>query len=202
MLEIHKTITSCKNCSLCSNQTPLIHNNCSAEVFWVGLSAVKTENRFDMPLSETTNSGKLLYRIESRFNSESFYRTNLVKCLPLDDHSKIRYPVTTEMKNCFSNLTLELNYFKPKLVFLLGKPVAAFVLNKYGIRDFSLDNEYDYTVYQIENTVFVPVHHPSYILVYKRKFVETYIHGIQSIIEQTMQKERIFNFAPQSLVYL
>ncbi len=184
MLEIHKTITSCKSCSLCCNQTPLIHNNSNAEVFWVGLSAVKTENMFDMPLSETTNSGKLLYRIESQFNSESFYRTNLVKCLPLDDQSKIRYPVTTEMKSCFSNLTLELDYFKPKLVFLLGKPVAAFVLNKYGIREFNLDNEFNYTVYQIENTVFVPVHHPSYILVYKRKLVELYILRIQSIIEK------------------
>ena len=170
---------------MCNNQSPLIHNNSSAEVFWVGLSAVKTENKFDMPLSESTNSGKLLYRIENRFNSESFYRSNLVKCLPLDDRSKIRYPVTMEMKSCFSNLTLELDYFKPKLVFLLGKPVAAFVLNKYGIKDFSLDNEFNYTVYQTENTVFVPIHHPSYILVYKRKLVELYIHGIQSIIEKT-----------------
>lgn len=185
MLEIHKKITSCNNCTLCNNQSPLIHNNSSAEIFWVGLSAVKTESKFDMPLAASTNSGRLIYNIENIFHSDLFYRTNLVKCLPLNDKNKIRYPLSSEMKSCISNLSLEINQFKPKLIFLLGKPVAGFVLQKYGIKNFSLDSEFKYSTFQLNNTVFVPIHHPSYILVYKRKKVDIYIKEIQNIIKRS-----------------
>jgi uracil-DNA glycosylase len=201
MLDIHKNITSCNNCTLCNNQSPLIHNNSSAEIFWVGLSAVKTENKFDMPLAASTNSGKLLYNIETPFHSDLFYRTNLVKCLPLDDKNKIRYPITSEMKNCISNLLLEIQYFKPKLIFLLGKPVASFVLHHFGIKDFVLDNEFNYSTFIIKNTVFVPIHHPSYILVYKRKKVDIYIKGIQSMINSlcVYNKVRAIGLYPEKV---
>lgn len=185
MLEIHKRITNCTNCTLCKNQQPLIHNTESADIFWVGLSAVKSGNKYDMPLSDSTNSGKLLYKIEIDSISKSYYRTNLVKCLPLDEKNKIRYPVASEMKFCVSNLFDEIHFYKPKVVILLGKPVAGFVLKKLGVNNFNFDNEFNYQTYKINNIIFVPVHHPSYILVYKRKKVDLYIKGIQTIISKS-----------------
>ena len=187
MIELHRNIVNCKNCCLCNNQAALIHNSKDADVFWVGLSAVKTENKYETPLSVTTNSGKLIYKIESLFPFRSFYRTNLVKCLPLDDKCKIRYPSSKEMNSCFINLNLEIDYLKPKLVFLLGKQVATFVLKEYGIKDYVLNDDFEYSTFKIKNIVLVPVHHPSYILVYKRKKIENYISGIQQRIAEIYQ---------------
>jgi DNA polymerase len=74
--------------------SPLLDKKCKADVFWVGLSAKKVEDiENDIPLSNDTNSCKIINRIESRFDEEIFYRTNLVKCVPLDWQGKLRYPV-------------------------------------------------------------------------------------------------------------
>ena len=52
---------------------------------WVGLSAVRVDDiEKETPLSNLTNTGKLLSEIESRNKKSEFYKTNLVKCLPLN----------------------------------------------------------------------------------------------------------------------
>ena len=111
------SIRNCKKCGLCVNQTPLIHDCASADIIWVGLSAVKAQDNSEIPLSSKTNTGKLIESVEQLCTSKSFYRTNLVKCLPLEN-DKIRYPSTSEMQKCLPHLIDEIQYFKPKIVFL------------------------------------------------------------------------------------
>ena len=53
----------------------------------------------------------------------STYKTNLVKCLPLTEQQKLRYPSKKEMDKCFDNLVSEINAMSPKIVFLLGEKV-------------------------------------------------------------------------------
>jgi len=177
----------CKACGLYLNQLPVIDKKNMASVFWVGLSSVligKEEER--QPLSPYTRSGALIKEIEEPYTSKiSFYKTNVVKCLPLNN-SKIRYPFKHEMEKCFPNLETEIEILKPSLVFLLGKQVASFVLEKLFLGDVILDESFNYNTFVINNIRYIPVHHPSYILVYKRKFIKDYINGISSFFQSSM----------------
>lgn len=181
MMSLHKFIKSCNKCILHHNQCPVLQPCDNAEVFWVGLSAVKVSNSNEIPLSESTNSGKLIHSIEALSDDATYYKTNIVKCLPLKN-GKIRYPSKKEMEKCFFHFENELDILKPELVFLLGKQVATFVLSRYGIKEYNLNDDFDYKVFQVGNFNFIPVHHPSYILIYKRKRMQDYIKKIERII--------------------
>jgi DNA polymerase len=165
-------IYMCSKCALCNNQLPLLDNNIiKADILWVGLSAKKVENvSSSIPLESNTKTGKIIEKIET--DKFSFYKTNLVKCLPLNEKGKLRYPTNNEMESCFDNLVLEIEAIKPKIVFLLGAKVAKFTLkelNKRGI---------------FRNIRFIQIYHPSYIAVYKRKEEDSYIKKIQKIINE------------------
>lgn len=176
-------IEGCKKCNLCINQLPLVDKRVSADIMWVGLSAKKVKDvSKTTPLSSDTNSGKLIDYIQSDLNEFKFIKTNLVKCLPLDDQLKLRYPTTNEMKICYSNLQEEIINVKPKVIFLLGMNVAKFILKDKKITINSLDKNYNYSYYRHNDFYYVPIHHPSYIHVYKRKQIELYVQGIKLAI--------------------
>jgi DNA polymerase len=160
------------------NQRPLLDKSKKGQVFWVGLSAVQM-NGDQPPLSYDTRSGALVGKAEEPFVADlSFYRTNVVKCLPLR-LDKIRYPSKSEMEKCYPNLEDEIEMIQPSVVFLLGKQASDFVMQKQGVENIDLDSDFDYQGYYINGINFVPIHHPSYILVYKRKYLDNYIQGIQ-----------------------
>lgn len=190
-------IGRCKDCPLHKFQKPLLDNKIEADIFWVGLSAVKVEcTEKESPLAENTNSGKLIAQIERLNNRAEFYKTNLVKCLPLDlEKGKIRYPKKSEMRSCCRHLESEITEFQPKLVFLLGKQVGDFLTE---VKNMKLSDKYEYETFQKGDTIYVPVHHPSYILVYKRKYVDSYIRGISKVIDQFLSGELTANNASVS----
>jgi uracil-DNA glycosylase family 4 len=171
----------CKACGLYLNQLPVLDESKKSNIFWVGLSSVLILDEDEkIPLSPHTRTGALISQIEEPFlDNISFYKTNVVKCLPLNN-DKIRYPLKHEMEKCYPNLEYEIEALKPKIVFLLGKQVSQFVLGKHSIKSFTLNDNFIYDSYKIDNILYIPVHHPSYILVYKRKFTENYINGISS----------------------
>lgn len=182
----------CRSCGLYINQRPLFDVGKQSKVFWVGLSAVQFDDEtLRMPLSPTTNSGALIDRIEAPYRDiVSFYKTNLVKCVPLKN-DKIRYPVQDEMEKCYTNFQWEFEAFTPSVVFLLGKQVATFVLKKIGFTDYNLNDDYAYNQFIFNDTLFIPVHHPSFILVYRRKQVEDYIRGIRALFPTKENNSRI-----------
>jgi len=193
-------IEECRECSLCNNQLPLIDKKISADIMWVGLSAKKVNDvSTTLPLSNDTNSGKIIDRIESGLFVFKFVKTNLVKCLPLDEQFKIRYPTTDEMKKCYKNLVQEIMTIKPEVIFLLGTNVAKFILKDKNVTFSGLNNNYDYDCYKYKGIYYVPVHHPSFIHVYKRKQIEQYILGIQSIVKEIcnpdINKDRVMEIA-------
>lgn len=147
---------------------------------WVGLSAVKVDDiNVETPLSRTTSTGQLLLEIEKRNRKTDFYKTNLVKCLPIAS-DKIRYPRTDEMATCYKNLQSEVDEIRPKVIFLLGKLVSDFVgKDKFQSK---LPDDFKYKAIRDGNTVYVPIHHPSYILVYKRKQMDAYVKSVSRLI--------------------
>lgn len=177
---------ACKACGLYLNQLPVLDKEKKSNIFWVGLSAVMFDDGVErQPLSPTTRSGNLISQIETSCeNNNSFYKTNLVKCVPLKN-DKIRYPLEHEMEKCFPNFEFELDVLRPSVVFLLGKQVANFVFKKLELPEPALNDNYNYNSVRVNNILFVPVHHPSFILVYKRKNISDYIEGIQTFFSIT-----------------
>ena len=166
-----KSISKCNKCILCKNQKPLLDNTYSCDIMWVGLSAKKVlDVNCDIPLSSDTNSGKIIELIESKLENTKFYKTNLVKCLPLDDNNKLRYPTSDEMNFCISNLILEISKLNPKIIFVLGKKTYNFIY-KY----FKNNN--------IDSSKLIYIEHPSYIYVYRRKYIDNYVMKVVDIIK-------------------
>ncbi|MFZ5643052.1 MAG: uracil-DNA glycosylase family protein [Bacillota bacterium] len=176
-------ISCCKKCNLFKNQEPLLDKGNSADIMWIGLSAKKVNDiNLDTPLSVNTNSGKLINKIETGLKTYTFAKTNLVKCLPLDEVGKLRYPKQNEMKLCYNNLLFEFNNLNPKMVFLLGQNVTSFIFKQMNVTINNLNYDFNYNYYEEDGRYYVPVHHPSYIYVYKRKQVDHYVFGVQKIV--------------------
>ena len=156
-------ITKCNRCSISCNQKPLVDNMRKSDIIFLGISAKMKETEDEIPLSENTNSGKLIKMIEERLLEEnsniSCYRSNMVKCVPLDKEGKIRYPDSLEIENCINNLVYELSIVRPKIVVLLGRLVEKHLKKKII--------ELGY------NTI--TIHHPSYIHVYRKNEIEKYV---------------------------
>ena len=154
-------IRMCSKCGLCNNQRPLLDSERPCQVFWVGLSAKKITSEEETPLSEQTN------------------------CLPLTEQQKLRYPSKKEMDKCFDNLVSEINAMSPKIVFLLGEKVYSSVARHLHL-DFEKWNDFEYHYTECNGTYYVPIHHPSYICVYKRKQMDDYIAAVEKMINELL----------------
>lgn len=177
----------CSSCVLCQQQKPLLAVPKQSQVFWVGLSAKKITYAGEGPLAATTNSGKLLDRVAASCPGISFYKTNLVKGVPLDERQQLRYPNNQEINACFSNLEKEINALTPKIVFLLGTQVTATVGQRFGLA-FKGWEGFAYGYLQYKQVYYIPIQHPSYIYVYKRKQVEEYLRSIEKLISALLQQ--------------
>lgn len=176
-----ESIKECNKCGLCKYQPPLVDDANFCKVFWVGLSAKKRTCESERPLSPTTNSGKIICEVEERCTGISTYKTNLVKCVPLDEQMKLRYPNKKEIDVCFPNLKWEIKDLRPRIVFLLGDKVAKAIGRHLGLA-FEPWNGFNYKYTLYEETYYVPIHHPSYIHVYKRKQIDEYVLSVESLI--------------------
>lgn len=156
-------IIKCNKCDISCNQKPLVNNMRESDIMFLGISAKIKEKEDEMPLSENTNSGKLIKMIEERLLEENnnllCYRSNMVKCVPLNEEGKIRYPDNLEIENCIENLEYELNIVNPKVVVFLGRLVEKYLKKKII--------ELGYNV--------ITIYHPSYIYVYRKKEIEKYV---------------------------
>ncbi|QQS59154.1 hypothetical protein IPN35_06255 [Candidatus Peregrinibacteria bacterium] len=183
-------IKNCKTCSLHKNQLPTLDPRRSADIFWLGISAKLYDGDAQSPLSSQTLTGSIIQRIENSLPQLNFYSTNLVKCPPLNEKGKLRKPNTDEIDACLNNFIIERDTLKPRIIFLLGKLVAKKVLNVIQENcDIKLDNIFQYHFAIHDKTIYVPIHHPSYIGVYKRKDVESYISSIQELIIKRLEEE-------------
>lgn len=122
----------------------------------------------NIPLEADTTTGKIIKEIEESLPNVKFYKTNLVKCLPLNEKGKLRYPTKEECLTCLDNLLKENKELQPKVIVLLGKKVSSYVLKGKEQIDVS----------------FIQALHPSYIYVYKRNFILEYEENLKQEIEK------------------
>lgn len=178
-------ISKCQKCGLCFNQKPLLDTERECQIFWVGLSAKKAMSEMELPLSPNTNTGKIIHTIEEELNDIVTYKTNLVKCLPLTEQDKLRYPNGKEIDCCFENLIREINSMNPQIIFLLGERVSSTIEKKMNIK-FEKWDGFEYHYKNVKGIYYVPIHHPSYIYVYKRRNTRDYISGVEKILNQLL----------------
>lgn len=164
-------------CSTCSVATTLKKGGRKASVMFIGLSSKPGTEA----LCPTTNSGKLIGEIESKISQTfSVHKTNLVKCAPLDESGKLRYPTLSEMKACLPHLLTEIEHFQPRFIVPLGGQVAKFMISTL-MSDQRFDgfaDDFRYQTYSLNGGLLLPVHHPSYIWVYRRKRIPQYIGAV------------------------
>lgn len=173
-------IKNCRKCNLYINQLPLLDKKDHCDVMWVGLSAKKVDDiDKNYPLEENTNSGLLIKEIEDILPSLNYYKTNLVKCLPLDNKGKLRYPSTNEMNKCISNLLFEIEVTNPKIIFLLGKNVYNFISKYMNKNNIKLNLPIKY------------IEHPLYIYVYKKKYKDNYIEKVINEIKKVINMSEV-----------
>lgn len=175
-------LKSCKRCGLRKNQEPIYEKVSHADIFWVGISAKKCKNENDRcPLAESTNTGKIIKSIEDTCQNYKYYRTNLVKCVPLDKDRKIRYPTKSEINSCMVNLRYETKLLRPKLVVTLGKLVFYSLIRDH-VKEYSI-NSFSYRTGKYDNIQILNIPHPSYIYIYKRSNLFEYINQVRLFIE-------------------
>lgn len=180
-------IRNCKNCNLCRNQQPLLESCQRCDVMWVGLSAKKVKDvESAVPLDETTRTGKVIAEIEKMLDGVSYYKTNVVKCVPLDENGKLRYPSRQEMNTCVSNLESEIEHLSPKVVFLLGEKAKSAVAKKYHLNFHRSDELFHYQGVTSGHICFYAIEHPSYVSIYKRKRIEDYKKAVVTSIETVL----------------
>lgn len=172
-------ILRCRRCPLYKNQRPAQNEIQKSDVMVIGISAQRnTPNKTFTPLDELSTTGKFIANLEKDFPNKTFYKTNLVKCAPISDQNKIRYPTNQESEKCFQHLEREIKAVNPKTIILLGRHVTTFLSKKFKLEL----KKYNSTRYK--NMTIIPVDHPSYIMIYKRKQSEQYKNKIVNLLEK------------------
>lgn len=160
----------------CPESTSQVLDN-KALIMFIGLSAKpETED-----LSPTTNTGKLISAIEERIAERlGVYKTNAVKYAPLDSDGKLRYPTISELKECLPCLLTEIETVSPRVIVPLGGVVSRFLLQSLQAeKDFSgFESGFHYETYPLALGHAMPIHHPSYIWIYKRKRLNEYVERV------------------------
>lgn len=168
----------CNSCTITSQTVSAPNSSEHPHVMFIGISGKSVRGKDLDPLSGDSRSGSILTPLLTNFGESFFYKTNLVKCHPTDFSGKTRYPSNLEIDNCKPHTIDEINLIKPRIVFLLGKIVAENLL-------FTLTTSNSITFYSPTihlGVAYFPIHHPSYISIYKRKHIHEYITKLSHAI--------------------
>jgi DNA polymerase len=122
----HDNWAKCEKCGLHQNrkQVVLWRGYLPADLLLIGEAPGVSENIFGLPFYGP--AGHLLDEIISEAEAEVgrdlvYCLTNLVACIPLDEHNAPREPSAQEIKTCEPRLHELIDYCRPKLIICIGK---------------------------------------------------------------------------------
>ncbi len=164
-MEMSFKMEECHKCPLFGLQPPLLSNDKKADIMVIGLSAKIRKFENEVPLDSRTRSGKLIDELEklcARLGL-TVYRTNLVKCAPIDMYGKLRYPNQEEIEECFSRVIREIEEISPRAIVLLGDRVRETFAIKWNIQ-LKKPEEEKIPILRYENKWIVSMYHPSYLM--------------------------------------
>lgn len=133
-------------------------------------------------LAPETRTGHIIEQVINRLPSVKIIKTNLVKTPPINQEGKLRYPNTNEMKLGWDVLQNEINQEGfPTLMVTLGQQVSSYLRGKMGVQPVKpkLPSDFSFKSYLSQSTSYIlSVHHPSFVFVYRRKYIEQYIQNV------------------------
>ena len=190
VVKLFSEIETCQRCELYHNQKPLLDKVRNADIMFVGISAKSVHDKNEIPLDVQTRSGKIISLLEGRALEKGYsvYRTNLVKCVPLNPAGKIRYPNKEEIAACINNFIIEYESIKPQLVVVLGSQVQV-AIEKYFNVKFQKAKDCEFVIQKVDKYTFVLCYHPSYIVRYKSK-LESYLNNFIKMLNQYQEEMR------------
>lgn len=146
-------------------------------MYFVGLSAKPNCDH----LSAQTNTGNIIEQIIHDLPYVTSVKTNLVKTPPLDQRGNLRYPNFSEMEQGWKELQNEMDQMFPNLLVTLGQQVSFFLRSRMGIQPAKprLPADFSSKTYlsQSEHHL-LSVHHPSFVFVYRRRYIENYVNNV------------------------
>ena len=150
------------------------------KILFVGLSNKPGAEPFD----SKTNSGKVLDKIISSLNHECFKR-NLVNYAPLNECNKLRYPTKDEVIESLNDFVSYVEKLRPDLIISFGNITSTALRNIDNIKNIILYEK-----------------HPSYIYVYKRRYLDEYIINIiQKVADFEKQKQIVSEIPISELMF-
>ena len=158
-------------------------------VYFVGLSAKPMCEH----LAPETRTGNIIEQIIHHLPSVKAVKTNLVKTPPIDQEGKLRYPNSSEMKLGWDELQNEMNQTSPDLLVTLGQRVSFFLRSQMGVQpvkpQFPADFSFVSYLSQSKPNI-LSVHHPSFVFVYRRKYIDNYVDNVvQSILCLVLERD-------------
>lgn len=160
-----ENLISCQRCALHLGQAPLLDKPKQGAVMVVGLSAKRIRTASEIPLDNHTKSGHLILSMEeiaAQYGLE-IYRSNLVKCPPLDKDLKLRYPTQVEIRCCFKNMICEIDALQPRIAVLLGKLVQSAFEEELNL-EFGSVKDCQFPFQKKLGRYYVASYHPSYVM--------------------------------------
>ena len=146
-------------------------------VYFVGLS---TKPNCE-PLALKTNTGCIIEKIIYCLPPIKIIKTNLVRNPPMNNEGKLRYPNFIEMEDGWSALQKELLSTVPNLIVTLGQQVSFFLRSRMGVKPARtvLPSDFSSQQYLLQASASIlSVHHPSHVVIYRRKDIESYIKNV------------------------
>jgi uracil-DNA glycosylase len=133
-------------------------------------------------LAPETRTGNIIEKVVNRLPFVKIIKTNLVKTPPINQEGKLRYPNSNEMKLGWDELRNEINQEAyPTLLVTLGQQVSSFLRSQMGVQPVKprLPSDFSFKSYLSQSTSHIlSIHHPSFVFVYRRKYIEQYIENV------------------------
>lgn len=153
---LEEKIRNCEKCDLKGRGFAVERFKNFSKVMFVGEAPGAEEEKVGKPF--VGRAGKELDMWVEALGVEDFIITNVVKHRPPDN----RTPTLDEMLNCLPFLEAEIDYYRPKLLVLLGKVAVSIVDPKASLTQLVKSSYYTPLFYKGVRTLVL--FHPSYSL--------------------------------------
>lgn len=148
---------------------------------WVGLAHKRSKNGVTMAAFDVrTPSGALVHRIAEGIPNATHLFDNIVSYVPTDTEGKERLPNKVDFEASWKDFWCRVEASSPDLLVIFGGSAAKFCQKR-----LNLGSE-KYSVVEYNGVSIAFCDHPSYVNIYKRKSMDTYIEMVRALQSQAV----------------
>lgn len=162
--KIRDKVLKCRKCDLWkTRKNPVFgEGNINAKIMFVGEAPGYNEDKTGVPFCG--KAGKILDELLGSVNikREEVFISNILKCRPPNN----RNPKEEEIHACSPYLDKQIDIIKPSTICCLGNFAAAYILEKFGLKDKIKGISRIHGQVFLHNSIFgklriIPLYHPA-----------------------------------------